>query len=179
MDKTNYALGLSVIAVLIAVTVLFTVSDGLPGKDGRDGVGGQAGPKKTEHQVFLAGFTKGGPVVATTSTASAYTLEANEWSRETNYVSWLNDVNGVDIAITTMASTSAPLVGLLPGQSFELLFYNASSTGTITFVEGTGVDLQEDEGETVIVNGLEVARITFLKKADSDVIFWVEVGQEG
>lgn len=170
-----------VIAALILGTLGFFNAgpQGIQGLDGRDAVGGSAGPEHLVHQVFRAGYTKGGTLVATTSTAAAYTLAANEWTNETGYVSWLNNVNAVDIAITTMASTSAPLVGLLAGQSIEILFYNASTTGTITFVEGTGIDLQEDEGETVIVDGLEVARITFLKKVDLDVIMWVEVGQEG
>ncbi len=88
---------------------------------------------------------------------------------------------GIDATITTMASTSAPLSDLKVGESLEMYFYNASTTAasTATFAAGTGVDLQEDEGETVTVNGGEVARMTFLKKANTDVIFWLEVAQLG
>ena len=80
-----------------------------------------------------------------------------------------------------MASSSAPFSDLKVGQSLSVYYYNASTTAaaTATFAAGAGVDLQEDEGETVIVNGLEVARLTFLKKVDTDIIMWVEAGQVG
>jgi hypothetical protein len=142
-------------------------------------VGAQVGPEHFEHQVFRSGFTQGGPVTATTTIDSTIVLgTGHSFSEDTSLLS-MNV--GINATVTTMASTSAPLVGLRAGESFTTYFYNASTTAgsTATFAAGTGVDLQEDEGETVIVNGLEVARLTFLKKADTDVILYVEVGQVG
>lgn len=137
------------------------------------------GPDVFNHMTFNQGFTKGGNVVATTSAVTAYTLAPNEWNERTSYVSWTSDRPA--LTLTTMASSSAPFVNLGVGESFSTYFYSATTTAaaTITFAAGTGVDLQEDEGETVIINGLEVARLTFLKKDNSDVILWVEMGQVG
>lgn len=141
-------------------------------------LGAAAGPEHTEHQIFRQNFTQGGDLVATSSTAATYTLTSAELRDEVGYVSWT--VN-VDTTLTTMASTSEPFVSLKPGEIREVIFYNASTTAgaTATFAAGTGVDLQEDEGGTVIVNGLETARITYGKKADSDIFFLVEPYQVG
>ena len=143
-------------------------------------LGAAAGPDHFVHNRFFDNISVGGSVFATSSTASSYTLTTAELNRDRkiSLISWTVNVN---TTLTTMASTSAPLVGLRPGEFYSVLFYNASTTAasTATFAAGTGVDLQEDEGETVIVNGLEIARLTFLKKADTDVILWIEVGQVG
>lgn len=144
------------------------------------GTGAAAGPTLYENIQFLNGFTKNGPRVATTTTAAdtAVTMTTQLLDKDVSYISYNP---GANTTLTTMASTAAPFSNLAVGETLEVLFYNAtSSTGTtITFAAGTGVDLQEDEGETVVVNGLEVARLTFVKKANTDVIAWVEVGQVG
>lgn len=168
----------AIVLAVVAMVVAFS-ADGVQGPQGPAGpVGGSAGPYKTEHQVFGNGFTNGGTVTATTTVDSAITLDSRHLREG---VSLMSMNIGVNATVTTMASTSAPLVGLEPGQSFTTYFYNASTTAgsTATFAAGTGVDLQEDEGATVVVNGLELARLTFIKKPDSDVALWVEVGQVG
>lgn len=141
-------------------------------------LGANPGPEFLNHLEFKQGYTKGGNLVATTSAVAAYTLAANEWRKETSYVSWTPNVN---LTLTTMASTSAPLVGLRRGESFEILLYNASTTAasTITIAAGAGVDLQESEGGTVILNGLEFAKLTFTKKNDHDVALIFEGMQLG
>lgn len=145
-------------------------------------VGAQVGPEHFETQVFYENVVIGGlnNYHSTTSAAGlgSFTLTAVEVDKRDSFVSWLPNNN---ITLTTMASTSAPFLGMKPGESFEQLWYNASTTAaaTITFAAGTGVDLQEDEGGTVIINGLETARVTFLKKADTDVAVIVEPYQVG
>jgi hypothetical protein len=143
-------------------------------------LGGSAGPTHTETQEFLANFLVGGgnSHYATSSTATAFTLTTRSIDTDVPFVSWTANQN---TTLTTMASTSAPFVSLQAGQSFEQLWYNASTTAaaTITFAAGTGVDLQEDEGGTVILNGLETARVTYLKKADTDIAVIVEPYQVG
>lgn len=139
-------------------------------------VGAVVSPDIYDHTTLHRNFTKGGTQVATSSTASAYTLTTDEIREDVSYLSWTVNVN---TTLTTMASTSAPLSNLRTGESLSMYFYNASTTAgaTATFAAGTGVDLQEDEGSTVIVNGLEMAKLTFIKKADTDVALWVSVGQ--
>lgn len=166
--------------VVVALVVIFAIAIGgyLFPKASQFVVGGASGPTHTNHQEFLKGFTKGGNVTATTSTEATFTLTSAYLNRDVSLISWNPSLNNT---ITTMASTSAPLSDLKAGESLQVYIYNASTTAasTITLAAGTGVDLQKDEGGTVIINGLEVARLTFLKKADTDVIAWLEVGQVG
>jgi len=143
-------------------------------------LGGAAGPDHYNHNRFVSNFSMGGQYYATSSAAATFTLTTAEFAtdREDSYISWLPNVKQT---LTTMASSSAPLVDLNVGEAYSMYFYNASTTAeaTITFAAGTGVDLQEDEGETVVINGLEISKLTFLKKADTDVILWVQAGQVG
>jgi TusA-related sulfurtransferase len=169
----------AVVALVVAVLVAGVFGGTETIREIREvAVGGAAGPEHLQHQVFKQNFTRGGTTVATSSTAAAYTLTTAELRENVGYLSWTVNVN---TTLTTMASTSRPLAGLKPGEAIEVLFYNASTTAnaTATFAAGTGVDLQEDEGGSVVVNGLEAAKLTFIKKADSDVIFLVEPYQVG
>lgn len=142
--------------------------------------GASSGPDHYQHNRFYEGISVGGESYATSSTAATYTLTGTEFpaNRKYSYVSWTANVN---TTLSSVASTSAPFTDMKVGESFSQYWYNASTTAasTITFAAGTGVDLQEDEGETVVLNGLEVARVNYLKKADTDIIMWVELGQVG
>jgi len=176
MNKNTSIVVLFVLVIIAIGGYVFPIN--AVDREARKVLGGSAGPEHTEHQVFLSNFTKGGQSVATTSTASSYTLTSAELRKNVGYISWNA---GLDVTLTTMASTSAPFVGLKTGESIEVLFYSATTTGatTITFTAGTGVDLQEDEGGTVIVNGLELSKLTFVKKSDSDILLLVEPYQVG
>jgi len=162
--------GIVAVVVSVVALVLALGASGAAGPQGPAGpVGGPAGPDHYDTEYFYKNVVVGNGSVATTSTAATYVITTREMDVDTPYVSWLPNVN---TTLTTMASTSAPFSGLKTGQSFEQIWYNASTTAgaTITFAAGTGVDLQEDEGGTVVVNGLETARITYIKKADTDTL---------
>ena len=155
-------------------------AEGQPSED--ISFGAASGPDHYFHNRFLANYSVGGQNYATSSTATSYTLTTGDGfpaDRETSYISWT--VNEGNATLTTMASSSAPFADLKVGESYSVDFYSATTTAatTITFAAGTGIDLQEDEGETVVLNGLELARLTFLKKADTDVIMLVEAFQVG
>ena len=143
-----------------------------------------ASPDHYYHNTFKENISIGGQSYATSSTATTYTLTTTEIpsDRSTSLLVWTPNIN---TTLTTMATSSSLLSGLDVGESFTMYLYNASTTAasTITLGAGAGVDLQEDEGESVIVNGLEIARLTFLrvanKDAATDVVLWVEVGQVG
>lgn len=142
--------------------------------------GAQVGPEYLEHQTFVGGFSVGGRAYATSSTASTYTLTTTELpnDRRYNYVTWTANLN---TTLTTMASSTAPLSSLKVGETYSIDLYSATTTAatTITFAAGAGVDLQELEAGSVVVNGLEGATLKFIKKADSDVILLVSPWQVG
>lgn len=145
---------------------------------GGDAVGAVAGADFFERMTFYKNFVAGGTTFSTTSDVSAHTLTTTEIDFDDSLVKWTPNV---DITVTTMASSAAPLNGLAVGESVEQLWYNASTSAAaaITFAAGTGVDLQEDEGGTVVVNGLEMARLTYIKKPSTDIALVVEPYQVG
>ena len=182
MNKENLVVAGVVLALVFSsFAAFFGGVDGIgpKGDKGDKGdLGGAAGPTKTETQQFLSNFSSGSVVTSTTTVDATITLDSTHLRRDVSLMSW--DV-GVITVVTTMASTSAPLVGLKPGEWFTVYFHNASTTAAsqVTFAEGTGVDIQEDNGGVLTVGGNDIARLTFLKKADTDVILWIESAQEG
>jgi hypothetical protein len=144
-------------------------------------MGAMPSPDVYERMTFHQGFNTGGEYFATTSAIATYTIPPSELDDEAYWIQWTPNLN---TTLTLPATTTAGfdnIVGKDAGATRTVYVYNASSTvaATMTFAAGAGIDLQEDEGETVIVNGLEIARLTFLRKANSDVIAWLEVGQLG
>ena len=177
--KDKIVTGGVIIALALSGLAFFGGTDGIDGIDGRDGrVGAQSGPDHYSTQYFQDNFYVGDGSYATTSDVAAATLTAVELDCDVSYVSFNA---GLNITLTTQASTSQPFKNMRVGQSCSTLFYSATTTAatTITFAAGTGVDLQEDEGGTVIVNGLESARLTYVKKADTDILLVVEPYQVG
>lgn len=166
-----------VVVAIIAIVGWFNPSVTETVKERITEVGAVVGPDIYDHMTFNQSFTKGGTQVATSSSGNV-TISTSELRDEVSYISWTVNVDGT---MTTMASSAAPFSNLKTGESLEVYLYNASTSASaaLTVAAGTGVDLQEDEGETVVVNGLEMARLTFIKKADTDVALWVEVGQVG
>ncbi len=139
---------------------------------------GASGPTHTNTQYFYSNFQVGRTVRATSTDSATGILTAADFDCDQPYLSWTVNLNTTQ---TTMASTSAPFSIMRPGEICTIYVYSATTTQatTLTWAAGAGVLLQEDEGETVIQNGLELARFTFMKAANTDILLWIEVGQEG
>lgn len=177
--KDNLITGAAIVAIVLSGLAFFNGgTDGIDGRDGR--VVGGSGPDQTNQWKFYEGITVGHDVKATSTASgvSSITTTGNVINCDNPYISWTANL---DQTVTTQASTTAPFSQLRAGESCSIIVYSATTTAatTITWAAGTGVDLQEDEGETVIQNGLEAARLTFTKKADKDILMIVEVFQVG
>lgn len=166
--------GLAVVAIVLSGLAFFGAGDGDRGPQGPRGdrgvVGGASGPVKTDTQYFYSNFTVGNTAFATSSGEDAsVTLSNIELDIDLPYVSYTANVNQT---LTIQASTTAPFSGMRPGESFSTVFYSATTTAaaTITFAEGTGIDFQVPDGGNAILNGQDVAKFTFVKKSDTDVL---------
>ena len=178
-----------VIAVVVGVALIavgalfFGGQDGKDGRDGRDGrsVGG-ASPDQYQRQFFFQGFESGGVGASSASTTldTSRTLQVFDWGRGIDYIEYTPTIGA--ITLTTVASTTFP-IGNERGSKRELWLYNATTTtsaaSVITVAAGTGLDLQEDTGQVVTFAGLEGMRVTFIRKADSDILMFVEATQVG
>jgi len=166
-----------VVAIVLSGLAFFSAPSNTITERVIERVGASVGPEHTETQYFDGGFTTGG-YVATSSTGNTV-LTASEINPNKSFISFTANLDAT--TVTLPASTSAPFRNLAVGEGFSVLVYSATTTAGITYTwtAGTGIDLQEDEGETVVQNGLEVGRLHFVKKADTDIIAWYEAGQVG
>ena len=169
----------SVIVGVFLVVFAGVGTDGRDGINGRDGVGAIPGPDVYNRMYFHNGFQSGGTLFASTSAAAdaGVTLLASEIDGDVTYIEW--NTGDPTFTLTLMASSSMGFLGGNAGDKRVYDFYSSTSTAaaTITFVAGTGVDGQESEGSDLVVNGGELARITFIRKANTDVLFLLEVMQ--
>jgi len=157
------------VSAVYALTVNMSV-DELKQLTSNDTFGAMASPDHYQRQYFHAGYQSGGSVYSTSSTAATFTLLSANFDGDVTYVDWTPNVS---TTITTMASTSMYWLGETPGDERSYWFRNASSTATasITFAAGTGVDLQDNEDSAdLALLGLDLMKLTFIRKADSDVL---------
>lgn len=124
-----------------------------------------------------SGYQYGGDVHATSSTASTFTLTRKELGGDIYYINWTPNKN---TTLTTMATTSSGFYFMnIPeaGDTRSYILVNASSTAasTITIAAGTGVDLQDNEDASALeIAGLDVGKLTFIRKPNTDVMLIFE-----
>lgn len=144
-------------------------------------LGAFPGPDMYNHVNMHAGFQSGGDRYATSSTAATYTLVTAEFDKDKTYIDWTPNVN---TTLTTMATTSMGFMDIKNvGDERSYWLRNASTTAeaTITFAAGTGVDIQHGDatGDDLIIDGLDLAKLTFIRKADTDVLLIMTKYTEG
>ncbi len=145
--------------------------------DGELRLGAMPSPDVYQRMNFHAGYQSGSELTATSSTAATYTLAVGDLREDTTYIEWT--VN-VITTVTTMASSSLAMDALnipFTGDTREFIIYNATTTaaGTWTLAAGNGVDLQKNEDTAdLAINGLDSAKLTFIRKSDTDVMLLME-----
>lgn len=122
-----------------------------------------------KHAFFNRGVTMGGRV-ATTSTATAYTTSALDFSNTPSVILWTPNRD------TTISLSGTSTFAYIPniGDVASVYLLNASTTATsaITFAaKDSGVDLQftEATGGDLVLNGLDWAKLIFIRQAANKV----------
>ncbi len=143
-------------------------------------LGAQSGPDHYQRNYFYAGYQSGGDRYATSSTAATYTLVSTEFDGDKTYIDWNA---GIDTTLTTMASSTMYFLGENIGSERSYWFRSATTTDatTITFAAGTGVDIQHGDstGDDLVIDGKDIAKLTFIRKADTDVLLIMDKFTEG
>ena len=172
MNKENLVVGGIVIALLFSVFALF--NGGQDGRDGRDGVGVASGPDVYNHTLFFDGLTDGGGVRATTTTVAAETITSGQMARNKVF-RYLGSATAAAITVTLPATSTMSNLIPRPGDTRTWIFENAytASATTTTIAAGTGIDLQESDGQNVIIGINNYAFLTCFREASSDIVCWV------
>jgi len=146
-----------------------------------DNLGAMPSPDVYQHMNFHAGVQSGGSYFATSSVAATVTLQAFQFNLEKTFIDWTANL---DTTLTTMATTSMDFMNIgNVGDERSYWFRSATTTAatTITFAAGTGVDIQfgDATGDDLVIDGLDLAKLTFIRKNDTDVLLLMTKYTEG
>ena len=115
---------------------------------------------------------QGSGVFATTTVATATLLA----SSITDYSYLAVTPADANTALTLPATST--LSDLIPnaGQCYTIKLENVSSVAatTTTIVAGAGMDLQEPDGQNVVIGGTSYANIEFCRRSDTDMVVTVD-----
>ena len=122
-------------------------------------------------------FTQGGGVTASSTSDSTATLLATDFDTE-SYIAYT--VNGANCTLTLPATST--LSAMIPNTGdFRTIFVQSATTTdatTLTFVAGAGMDIQEPDGQDLVIEGNDWARIDFLRLTNTDMVVWFDNGIE-
>jgi len=159
-----------VIALALSGLAFFGVNDGVDGRDGR--VGAQSGPDHYDLQVFNAGLVSGGNHFATSS-SGAGTLVAGNLFNSQGYVRYMT-IDATDAVTVTFPATST-LTSYIPatGDCADIVIEN-SGDSNLTLAGGTGMDIQEPDGQNVVIGTTNYALITLCRQLNRDILLVVD-----
>lgn len=116
-------------------------------------------------------LTEGGSVRATTTTVATETL--TEAQLISNYVfNYTGSATAAAITVTLPATSTMTTLMPNAGDSSTWVFendYGAAAT-TTTIAAGTGIDLQEPDGQNVVIAFTNKAYVSCYRRADTDVV---------
>lgn len=172
--------GAVVLSVLV-VGVFFSPEDGRPGRDGnngQDGVGAVPGPDVYNPMMFRAGAVIGGRVVSTsTAQSSATLLNTDLINTISGEITTRLEVTPTQAALTLTLPASSTLTNFAPndGDTVTILVENeATAATTTTIAAGAGMDLQEPDGQNVVIGQNNFAWLTFQRDENGDFIVRVD-----
>jgi hypothetical protein len=118
-------------------------------------------------------FTQGGGVTATSTDDTTATLLASEFDTE-NYIEFTPNVNSITLALPATSTLSSFIPNT--GDSRQIIIENATTTASIdvTLAAGTGMDLQEPDGQNVVISTDNYAVLTFWRRSDTDIVVTVD-----
>lgn len=116
-------------------------------------------------------FTQGGGVTSTSTAGNASTLVATDFDTE-NYI--VMTPLGAAHTLTLPASSTFPGIPN-PGDMREIIIENGATAATSTTIAaGTGIDLQEPDGQNVVIGQNNYARLTCVRQSNTDIVCIVD-----
>lgn len=165
---------LSVAAIAIGLAALGVALFGGQTPVVQNPLGASAGPFHTELNFFRSGLVDGGSVYATTTTVATETLTANVLERA-KVIRFLGTGTAAAITASLPASTTwsfMPNAGDYRTWVIENGYTAAATTTTIA--AGTGVDLQEPDGQNVVIGINNYAFLTCFREVSTDIVCSVD-----
>jgi len=141
--------------------------------------GAFSGPDIYQKLFLLEGSVDGGAVFATTTTAAADTTSlAPAVLSKYKVIRFTGSATAAALTATIAASTSPAWDLILPNPGDSDFWfiengYTAAAT-TTTIAAGTGIDLQEPDGQNVVIGINNYAKLECYREASTDIVCMVD-----
>lgn len=140
----------------------------------QESLGAIAGPDIFSYVNVHGAFTQGGGVKTITPTSDAVTITAADM-RDSNVITFAASTTQGALTATLPATTTFPLsdnAGSYRTWVIENPFLAAATTTTIA--AGTGIDLQEPDGQNVVIGINNYAWLTCFRELSTDIVCKVD-----
>lgn len=161
----------SVIALLLSTAAAVGA---FSGPRGDASLGALASPEVYSNMNVHGAFSQGGGVTTASPVSASYTLTSADLV-ESNVIRFTASSTMPALTVTLPASTTFPILEK-PGASRTWIIENpfTAAATTTTVAAGTGIDLQEPDGQNVVIGINNYAWLTCYRELSSDVVCSVD-----
>jgi len=161
----------AVVALIVAVG---TVAVFAPSTTNGPSVGGIASPDVYSYMNVKGAFSQGGGLTTVTPTAATVTLTAAQM-RDANVITFTASTTMPALTATLPASSTFP-IGAEAGSYRDWVIENpfTGAATTTTLAAGTGIDLQEPDGQNVVIGSTNFAWLTCFREVDTNIVCKVD-----
>jgi len=141
--------------------------------EGGDSFGAVAGPNVFMDMVFhgavdIVGRTQEGGNIRAVLSSTTHEVLTDSDICDYSYIPVL-PINSLNLTLPATSTIVACLTE--PGQSIDLVIENtATTTNNVTIVAGTGMDLQEPDGNDVVIGQNNFGFLKLIKQSNGDVL---------
>jgi hypothetical protein len=161
----------AVVALIVAVGAVAVFA---PSTNNGPSVGGIASPDVYSYMNVKGAFSQGGELTTVTQTAATVTLTSSQL-RDANVITFTASTTQPALTATLPASTTFP-IGQEAGSYRDWVIINpfTGAATTTTIAAGTGIDLQEPDGQNVVIGINNFAWLTCFRKVDTNIVCKVD-----
>jgi hypothetical protein len=168
----NYVLSGGIALVVAAIVAMFVATN--DGQVNVPGIGGVASPDVFSYMTVRGYFSQGGGVTTVTPLGAAVTITGDQM-RDSNVITFAASTTQAALTATLPASSTFPLApeaGAYRNWVIENPFTAAATTTTIA--AGTGIDLQEPDGQNVVIGIDNYAFLTCFRERTTNIVCRVD-----
>lgn len=162
----NYILS-AVVALIVAVGAVFAIT---PEATNGPSVGGIASPDVYSYMNVKGAFSQGGGLTTVTPTGATVTITPAQM-RDSNVITFTASTTMPALTATLPASSTFP-IGAEAGSYRDWVIENpfTGSATTTTIAAGTGIDLQEPDGQNVVIGINNYAFLTCFREVSTNIV---------
>jgi len=158
----------AIVALLVAVGAVAVFA---PSTTNGPSVGGIASPDVYSYMNVKGAFSQGGGVTTVVPNGATVTITAAQM-RDSNVITFDTSSSTQPALTATLPATSTFPIGTESGSYRDWVIVNpfGAAATTTTIAAGAGIDLQEPDGQNVVIGINNYAWLTCFRKVNTDVV---------